>query len=579
MADTHSKSHTYGFEGILPRRFSGHLSEAEKRLLHAVQRGELAICGPNRVDGDPANDPATVDNWGSEREIRADIIGWLCTDEEASKRVTHPGVQAYGAKITGRLDLSFATVPFRLSLNRCHLTDNCYLRYVRVPYLSLSGTSTQSVDAAGADIGGNLVLGLGFSAHGEVRLQGAQIGGALDCGDGSFKNSGGYALNANRAEIKGTVFLKNASTEGEVNLTLAHVGSNLECDGAHFRNPSDWALAAEGAEIKGSVRLRDVFAEGEVNLLGSQIGGELDCSHGRFTTLNFESLAVRRALVWRRMEDFEELDLQGATVGFLSDDEASWPRNKNLDSPRRRGIVWHLDNFVYGGIAGGPTDAPTRLKWLGHQGKFTPQPYRQLAKIMRELGDEEGAKQVLFDLESRTRAEVRRRLIAPLRWLRFAEDTVSDAAVGYGIYPGRAIWYLGALTALGWIVHRRAQRAGAMVPTDKDAYAEFHASGHAPDHYPPFSPLVYSLENCLPLVKFGQDDHWQPDPTPQPRVNPPSAAAGWRARLTNLLFFHLPNRATSAVALRWFRWVMIALGWLLATFFAAAVTGIIKSGS
>jgi hypothetical protein len=116
-----------------------------------------------------------------------------------------------------------------------------------------------------------------------------------------------------------------------------------------------------------------------------------------------------------------------------------------------------------------------------------------------------------------------------------------------------------------------------MAPTDSAAYAEFRASGHAPAHYPPFSPLIYSLENCLPLVKFGQDDRWQPDPSPQPQVNPLSPASGCRARFKNLLLARLTDRATSPVALRWLRWIIIILGWLLATFFVGAVTGVIKT--
>jgi hypothetical protein len=117
-----------------------------------------------------------------------------------------------------------------------------------------------------------------------------------------------------------------------------------------------------------------------------------------------------------------------------------------------------------------------------------------------------------------------------------------------------------------------------MAPTEKDAYAEFRASGHVPAHYAPFSPLIYSLENCLPLVKFGQDDRWQPDPSPKLRVNPPNPAASRRAMFKNLLRVRLPDWASSPVTLRWFRWIMIALGWLLATFFVAGITGIIKTG-
>jgi hypothetical protein len=194
-------------------------------------------------------------------------------------------------------------------------------------------------------------------------------------------------------------------------------------------------LDADRAEIKGSIFLRDSFsAEGPVNLLGAQVGGSLDCGHGRFRALQLETVTVKRIFVWRDVQSITELDLEDAAVGAIWDDETSWPRNGNL----------YLDGFVYGGISLGPKDALTRLRWLDRQREFTPQPYRQLARVLRDLEDDEGAKQVLFELESRARAEERKRIIhAPVRWLRFTKDTFSEATVGYGIYPGRAIWYLG----------------------------------------------------------------------------------------------------------------------------------------
>jgi hypothetical protein len=119
-------------------------------------------------------------------------------------------------------------------------------------------------------------------------------------------------------------------------------------------------------------------------------------------------------------------------VGAIWDDEPSWPGQGSLD----------LDGFVYGGFFGGPTDAPTRLRWLDRQGQFKPQPYRQLAKVLRELGDDEGAKRVLLEREGRARAAERRRLIAPARWLHFAEDTLPYATVGYGSIRGEpsGVW-------------------------------------------------------------------------------------------------------------------------------------------
>jgi hypothetical protein len=535
---------------ILPGGLRKDLTEAERKLLHAAAAGEQADCEPeSESEGDSAYDPANADSWGRDREIRAALIRWLCINPEAAKKIDPRGIDVYGAKITDGLNLSYVTLPFPLRLSTCRIMDNCDLRHIKVPVLDLDGSATKAIKADGADVRGNVFLSNGFSAQGEVRLSNAQIGGDLDCDYGHFNGLGEDALDVDSTKIGGTFFLRNASTEGSLRLLGASIGSNIECDGGTFKNPGGRALFADKAEIKGHVILRDGFTvEGLVDFTGAHIEGGLQTIGCR----------DKKPLVLR---------LNDVSVGFLGDEEESWPEKGNL----------YLDGFVYGRIAMGPTDALARLRWLD-RAEFAPQPYRQLAKVLREMGDDEGAKQVLFELERRARAADRARLVhAPARWLvSLAEDKLYDATVGYGIYPGRAVWYLGGLTALGWLVHWRANRMGAMAPTEKDAYAEFRKSGRAPDYYTPFNPLIYSLENCVPLVKFGQDDHWQPDPNPPQRASVATSAAGRWVKLKSALA-GLGDRISSPVALRWFRWTMIALGWLLATFFVAGISGIIKT--
>jgi len=258
------------------------------------------------------------------------------------------------------------------------------------------------------------------------------------------------------------------------------------------------------------------------------------------------------------------MDLINASVGAIVDERKSWPQRGNLD----------LDGFVYERISSGPKDADSRLEWLNLQDSFTPQPYRQLASVLLNAGDEGGARQVLYEMEHRSWSGDRRRAFRC--W-----GQVLRATVGYGIYPERAIWCLSTLTAVGWILHRRAKLAGAMAPTDKDAYSEFHRhNGHVPTHYPPFVPLIYSFENCVPLVKLGQDEKWQADSNPLPNLNSIAPARkGLISRVSrwiDLLLVRLPP--PTPAFLRWCRWVLIGLGWLLATFFVAGITGIIKKG-
>jgi hypothetical protein len=51
-----------------------------------------------------------------------------------------------------------------------------------------------------------------------------------------------------------------------------------------------------------------------------------------------------------------------------------------------------------------------------------------------------------------------------------------------------------------------------MVPTDNGAYRLFRDKDLLPAYYERFHPIVYSLENSLPLFKLGQVDRWHADP-------------------------------------------------------------------
>jgi hypothetical protein len=435
------------------------------------------------------------------------------------------------------LDLAFVSVPFSLGLCCCRFIDDANLISTDLPALNLAGSRVPSVTADGANVRRNVFLNDGFAAEGEVRLLGAQIGGTLDCSGGTFKNPGKEALSADGANVKGSVFLRDGfSAEGEVRLLGAQIGGTLDCSGGTFKNPGKDALSADGANVKGSVFLRDGFsAEGEVRLLGAQIGGRLDCSAGRLGDVIAENAVIGGSLLWQAVEA-TSLDLINASAGSLVDDEKSWPGKGKL----------FLDGFVYGHISGNsPRDAKTRIRWLERQEPFTPKPYRQLAKVLRETGDDSGARKVLFEMECR------RRQAGGRSWYARLWGWVLKWTIGYGFYPWRALGWLVLLTVVGWGLFRHGYLSGAMAPTDKDAYCFFRDQGWPPDYYQRFTASVYSLENSLPFVSLGQKDHWTPDPNPRGSRPMPGF-------------------------LRWFRWGQVLLGWLLATLFVAGVTGVVR---
>jgi hypothetical protein len=652
----------------LARASFAQLHEAEEKLLRAAPQGETAICGPNRKDFEPANDPRRAAHWGSERTLRAVLIRWLCVSAAARESIDPRGIQVHGAKIEGELDLSFVAVPFPVSLCSCALPEETKLGFLEIPTLSLSGSWLRSLQAESIVVKGTLSLNNGFRAEGEVNLVGAQIGGNLDCGAGTFKNATGKALRADRINVQGSVFLRNGfAAEGEVRLLGAKIGGNLECNVGTLKNGNGKSLSADRMVVQGSVFLRDGFvAEGEVRLLGSRIGGNLECNAGQFKNaggvalnadrihtqgnvllssgflaegevnlagaqignnlacdsgifknppglaLNGDGINVRGFVYLRsgfsaegevnllsaQIGDNLECDaaifrnptgkalnadritvlgnvllrngfsatgevrfvnalikgtlvctgvrepgslflnLRSANAGAIHDEKASWP------APGKLG----LDGFVYGHISGGITDVKSRIAWLELQKPFTPQPYRQLAKVMRDMGVERGRLRVLYQMEDQLWKEenpLSRALIGrPL-----------SVAVGYGYYPLRALVGLLLLVAIGWGVYAGAAAHRAMAPKDAQAYAYFKEKGIPPSYYAPFSPLVFSLENSLPLVKLGQADFWQPDRSPN---NVTGTAAGSGRMLAVFFRAH------------------VLLGWALATLFIAGVSGIVQ---
>jgi hypothetical protein len=432
----------------------------------------------------------------------------------------------------------------------------------------------QALSFHNARVEGSIYLRSGFTADGAVGLLYAQIGGTLDCTASTFKNPGKEALSAHGANVRGDVSLSAGfSAEGEVRLHGAQIDGDLNCIGGTFKNPGKHALTADGANVKGCVFLRDGFsAEGEVRLPGTKIGGELDCSGGMFSEINAESARIVASLQWRGVKAAKTatLNLTNASAGSLVDEKDSWPSRRNL----------FIDGFAYGYISGdSPRDAKTRLEWLDLQDPFVPKPYRQLAKVLREEGRDSDASKVLFEMEGRRRKdedrrrreEIEKRQLPPLYFKRFRAlailasrinshlrsrcarlwDWALKWTVGYGFYSWWALGWLVLLTALGWGLFRYGYSSGAVTPTDTRAYHFFRDHGWSPDHYQRFTASVYSLENSLPFVNLGQKDNWTPDPNPQP--------SRWMPGI-----------------LRWFRWVQVLLGWLLATLFVAGVTRVVR---
>jgi thiol-disulfide isomerase/thioredoxin len=649
----------------LARDRFGALSRAEENALVAATKGTLAVCGPNTDPNDPGNDPAKADNWSVDRQIRANLIRWMCVDPHARGRIDPKGLLVFGAKVVGKLDLTHASLPFAIALRRCRLMENAELASADLPELDLQGTRVLKLMADNIRVQGSVWLNNGFTGV-RVRLLGAQIAGNLECNNGEFhsesNNPDEMALSADGATVKGGISLKGSRIEGQLRFPGAQIGGDLNCAGATLNSgPTRLALVADRLRVGGSVYLRDGFhANGQVRFLNAEIGSDLALRGGIITNpsgsepnsgiaFNADRMNVKGSVFFRdgfhadglvvfngahigsnlefdnsifkspsgvvlgrqgtaldaegaRVDGsaffrngfsakgrvglphmavalrFEwgggivnpnetSLDLTNASVGTLVDDMQSWPPAGRL----------MLDGFTYTRIANAQ-NVKTRLGWLARQKPFTPQPYGQFAKVLRDEGDKDGARQVLFEAENlRSREQdkgLSRLLSFTLRW-----------SIGYGYYPVYSIGWLLLLIGAGCFLFNRGFAGGAIVPVDKDAYDSVKQSSKLPSHYPQFCSLVYSLESSVPLFKLGQTERWQIAPTPVGRVSTPACRVGqWpspglsRVLPTAVLARLRPilDWTPSPTSLRCFRLGQIVVGWILTTMFVLAVTGLVR---
>jgi hypothetical protein len=181
-------------------------------------------------------------------------------------------------------------------------------------------------------------------------------------------------------------------SDGEVNLNGAQIGGNIECDKATFKGP----LNIKSASVVSNINLSQGSFDRAVDLTGTQVGGNVDCSGSSFNSeFNAQRMAVKGALYWTSIDSSQvTLDLQGASATSIHDDMKSWPRHGKLK----------LDGFVYQHIFG-PSDSQDRLTWLSLMDSFMAQPYRHLAEVLEDSNDESGARRVRIEMEHLQRSK------------------------------------------------------------------------------------------------------------------------------------------------------------------------------
>lgn len=580
------------------------LKPAETSLLKNSKSGTLAVISESRPE-----------NQNLDNTIRAEFLRFIALGGDEHNYIHEKGLFLKGAWIEGDVDFVGTNLPQSLGLINCHIGE-VNLRYCQIKgFLGLQGCFVESIDGDSLRCSGDIFLNEGFISSGTVRFCDAQINGCLDCKNatffGNFNNQGNtevLSLACENASI-GNVFLNNEfSAHGTVNLAGVQIRGNLICDGGKFNSMFGVALNCRSAAVKGNIELTNgLEAHGQVCLSGSKIGNlKLD-------RINLESLMDKYAFRAESMEvngifSISRLNikkgyvsLMGSRAALLEDDLDSWPKGSLL-----------LDGFVYTKFAGSaPTSAEHRLIWLHKQipdhlgtsnkGKdFRPQPWRQLQKVLLEMGHNEDMKKIGISFEKHRRKE--KLISCNSNWLYKKIITIFHWLYGFLIDYGYRPLRLLAISICVWIFcggcyfysayhdvfapsnpsifqnadydvcksdNKKAifelektelSRTSCVEPPPVQGAGNWYLCSKLRAEYTTFSPFAYSLDVILPFVDLQQESDWAPM-TPTPDTLPMRE------------FFSFDEKH----GIRFLIWVEILYGWIASLLMVAVVSGSIKN--
>jgi len=497
------------------------LYEAEAKVLKAFREGWKADSWLGKIavppeGGNTPQKPAeghTADDW-QDAILRAGFLRDLFLGNYGD--FDPRPIVISRSWIKGQLDLDNCESRLPLKFSRCIFSNGIALQNAIIPELQLSECevrrlprSTFSLFAQQAKVGTNVFLNDGFKSDGGVSLVGASLGGVLSC-DGDFENG----LRASDLEANEVRLSDGFKADEEVNLFGADISGGLVCDGDHFEK----GLRAANLKTGEGVWLIGKF-NGVMNLAGANIGGQLVCTGGRFEKgLNAQSLKTGEDV--RLGDKFKSngvVNLRSAEIGGqLYCAGGHFEKGLTADGLRYQSID-----------LGG--DWKESLNWLRKMRKNEFQPYEQLMSVYRRMGHINWAREIGFALEEKRSKEFKGRKL--LKWRIWYG--ILGCTIGYGYKPFRFLRWAAGLVIAGFLLFSSGYNGivskyappswpplapplacldNKWIPSEAEALESqpWKRDRKPPPDYPPFNPLIYSLEATFPVLPLGQLEKWHP---------------------------------------------------------------------
>ena len=320
--------------------------------------------------------------------------------------------------------------------------------------LQCSGALMELPDREGAvlaadrvRINGNVELNNGYEGYGCVRFHRSEIEGQFLANAARIINSQRVAINLEGARISGqTVLADGLYVQGSVHLHDAVLDQHLSFRGASLSDSySDYSgriftILAQGLRVNGNVLFdrsrvtgESFVTDGKVLLDRGDIAGSIDFADAFFagyaaTGATLSATSCDKQLFWTGVVSNGRTDLE---LRNFSAQEIIWDLQSRASLNRY--VITGLDYQLLTNV---PDTHAERLRWVGSEiqwingqegGRFFPQPYEHLERLLRQHGYVEESRKV--GIEKR-KALIRSGDLPRLSWL---WNQLLRVSIGFGI--------------------------------------------------------------------------------------------------------------------------------------------------
>ncbi|MEU5581203.1 membrane-associated oxidoreductase [Streptomyces huasconensis] len=410
------------------------LTDVERRVWEAYPKGRTVDLRETPDDG-PEGAPEAGAAWGPERTVRAEILRALLLGDHTRADGEVPLLRLMGARISGRLDLRYAEIAAPIHLWACLFEEIPDLYGAQLRQLNLGRSVLPGLHAIALRVDGSLRL-TRCRVRGPVRLGGARITGAVFLDRAHVGEAGATysepVLALNRVTVDDDFQADGGFTaHGQVRMDGAVITGNITFDDAVLSDPGGTALDASNLSGGTDFHAMRLTARGRVNLRGARIPGQLNLAYARLSHPDGDALRASSLTVgelWLREAATIEgrVNLRRSHLDLLHIASGTWPDEVRLDGLTYTTLDPH-------------EPAARRLEALERDTDgFVPSAYEQLTAAYRRIGDDAAARTVQLAKQRRHRAT--------LAWYARAWGHLQDVTVGYGFRPTRAaVWLLSLL--------------------------------------------------------------------------------------------------------------------------------------